>query len=78
MRRINITIEIEDSNELEYALELELKETFGSSIISYTRLPDDKQLYLNDNKYRECCMKVKAANRAKYEYFDKNRPDEKR
>ena len=72
MRRVNLTIEIEDNNLVEVAMELELRELLGQSIVSYKKVPDDKELYGNDHKYRELCMKVKAAQRYKYEYYDKN------
>ena len=75
MRRINITIEIEDNDLVELAMERELRELFGSSIKDYRKIPDDQELYKNDNKYRELSMKVKAAKRYKYEYYDKNRTD---
>ena len=73
MRRINITIEIEDCDIIEIAMERELRELFGSSIKDYRNIPDDQELYKNDNKYRELSMKVKAAKRYKYEYYDKHR-----
>ena len=73
MRRVNLTIEIEDNNLVEVALELELRELLGQSIISYIRVPDDKNMHDNDHKYRELCMKVKAAKRYKYEYYNNNR-----
>ena len=73
MRRINLTIEIEDNNLVEVAMELELRGLLGQSIVSYVRVPNDKELYDNDHKYRELCTKVKAAKRYKYEYFDNNR-----
>ena len=73
MRKINLTIEIEDNNLVEVALELELRELLGQSIVSYTRLPDDKKLYEDDHKYRELCMKVKAAKRYKYDYYNNKR-----
>jgi len=75
MRRINITIEIEDNNLIEIAMERELRELFGSAIKDYRKIPNDQELYKNDHKYRELSMKVKAAKRVKYEYFDKKRSD---
>jgi len=75
MRRINITIEIEDNNLVELAMERELRELLGSSIKDYRKIPNDQELYKNDHKYRELSMKVKAAKRVKYEYYDKNRTD---
>ena len=73
MRRINITIEIEDNDILEIAMEKELQDLLGSSIKDYRKIPNDQELYKNDSKYRELSMSVKAAKRVKYEYYDKNR-----
>ena len=73
MGRINITIEIEDNDLVELAMERELRELFGSSIKDYQKLLNDMELYKTDHKYREICMKQKAIKRAKYEYYDKNR-----
>ena len=73
MRRINITIEIEDNSMVELAMERELRELFGSSIKDYRKIPNDQELYKNDHKYRELTMYVKAAKRKKYEYYDKKR-----
>jgi len=75
MRKINITIEIEDTDAMEYALEKELREMLGESIVSYTKLLNDSQLHKDDHHYRMICTKLKAAKRTKYEYFNKKRDD---
>ena len=50
MRRINITIEIEDNDWVEAAMERELRELFGSSVKYYIKIPNDQELYKNDHK----------------------------
>ena len=75
MRRLNLTVEIEDNDWVQLAFEKEIKELLGSSIVDFRVVPNDQELYKNDHKYRELSMKVKAAKRAKYEYYSKKRDD---
>jgi len=59
MRKINLTIEFEDNDLVEYALRKELDGLLGKSIIDIRTLPDTKELYDNDNTFKSLCKAKK-------------------
>lgn len=69
-RTIVVTFEIEDNDLVEHELFNSLQ---CESFKDFRKLPDTKELYESDSKFRELCMKVKAAKRYRDEYInDKN------
>ena len=52
MRKINLTLEFEDNDLVEYALRKELDALLGKSIIDIRTLPNTKELYDNDNHFK--------------------------
>jgi len=59
MRKINLTLEFEDNDLVEYALRKELDALLGKSIIDIRTLPNTKELYDNDNHFKSLCKAKK-------------------
>jgi hypothetical protein len=68
MRKINITIEIEDDDFLEYRVKLGLEQLLGSYMIDYKILPDTKELYETDSYFKNLCKIAKDAKKARENY----------
>jgi len=66
MRTIIATFEIEDNDMIEQKLFDSLQ---CQSLKDFKKLPDTNDLFENDRTFRELCMKVKAAKRARDDYY---------
>ena len=73
MRKINITIEIEDNNFVENKLHEALDGLLGLSMIDYRILPDTKELYDTDSTFRALCKGEKIAKDARKDYIAKDK-----
>ena len=73
MRRINFTVEIEDSNFVENKLHQALDGLLGQSMIDYKVLPDTKQLYDSDDNFRKLCKGLKTAKQKYNDYINKSK-----
>ena len=72
MRKINITIEIEDNDLIESNLIDLLKDALGSSIIDYQVLPDTKELYENDSHFKKLTKAYYEAKRLRNDYINEH------
>jgi hypothetical protein len=70
MRKINITIEIQDNDLIEFKLNETLCVLLGNSMIDYQVLTNTKELYDNDEHFRKLCKLHKAAQREKNDYIN--------
>ena len=66
-RRIIVTFEIEDNDFVEQKL---FDNVQCDSFKDFKVLPDTTQLYESDSKFREYCIKVKAAKRCRDDYIN--------
>ncbi len=69
MRKINITLVCDDDHEA-YHLEKLLKDNYKDVDVTY--LTNTKKMYEEDANFRELCMKVKAAKRARNVYINEH------
>ena len=69
-RKINVTIEIEDSDHIEYQLSIALKSLLGTSMTDYKVLPDTSELYKNDSTFRALCKAKKTAKQKHNDYIN--------
>lgn len=69
MKTVNFTIELADDEEI-LRFEHWLKDLVN--VKDLTILPDTRDLYDTDRKFRELCMKEKAARRYKNDYINKH------
>lgn len=72
-RKINITIEIEDSNFVENQLHQALDGLLGQSMIDYKVLPDTSELYENDENFRKLCKGMKTTKQKYNDYINKTK-----
>ena len=72
-RKINITIEIEDSNFVENKLHQALDGLLGQSMIDYKVLPDTNNLYETDENFRKLCGGLKIAKQKYNDYINKTK-----
>ena len=77
MRRINITIKIEDSDFIEDALRTKLLGLLGGSMTDYTLLPNTDYLHQTDSNFRRLYKAEKLAKRAKKDYIYKTKLNKK-
>jgi len=71
MRRINITIEIEDSDYVELNLRSALIELLGRSMTDYKVIKDTRELYKNDPNFMKIVKAEKKAKKIKQDYIHK-------
>lgn len=69
-RIIIAKFEIEDNDVVEQQLFNSLQ---CQSLKDFQKLPDTDKLYESDRTFRELCMKVKGAKRARDDYYQKKR-----
>ena len=72
MRKINITIEIEDNDLIELQLLDFLKDSLGDSIVDYQVLPDTKDLYENDSHFKKLTKAYYEAKRIRNDYINEH------
>jgi len=72
MRRINITIEIEDSDYVELNLRSALIELLGRSMTDYKVIKDTRELYKNDPNFMKIVKAEKKAKKIKQDYIHKH------
>ena len=72
MRKINITIEIEDNDLIELQLLDFLKDSLGDSIVDYQVLPDTKDLYENDSHFKKLTKAYYEAKRLRNDYINEH------
>ena len=72
MRKINITISIEDNDLMEYNLEKELRALLGVSLIDYRVFPNIEHLKENESYKKLVQAKIKAG-RTLDDYINNNR-----
>ena len=72
MRKINITIEIEDNDLIELQLLDFLKDSLGDSIVDYQVLPDTKDLYENDSHFKKLTKAYYEAKRVRNDYINEH------
>ena len=72
-RKINITIEIEDSNFVENKLHQALDGLLGQSMIDYKVLPDTNELYETDENFRKLYKEQKKAKQKYQDYINKTK-----
>jgi len=71
-RKINVTIEIDDNDVIEYNLHNTLKSILGTSLIDYSKLTDTKELYENDEHFRKITKAYYSAKKTRNDYINKN------
>lgn len=69
-RIINITFQIEDNDQVEYAFEKELRDMFGSSVKDYTVIPDTKNLYETDSHFKKLTSEYYKAKKIRNDYIN--------
>lgn len=71
-RKINITIEIEDNDLIEFNLHNFLHKNLGTSIIDYTKLSDTKWLYDNDSHFKKLTKAYYEAKKTRNDYINEH------
>ena len=69
-RKINITVEIEDNDLIEFQLIKSLTVLLGNSMTDYQVLTDTKELYDNDETFRKLCKALKDAKQLRNDYIN--------
>lgn len=72
MKKVNITIEIEDNEFIEQNLYHLMRDTLGDSLKDYTVLSNTKKMYDNDTSFKKLVKCVKEAKRARDVYINEH------
>jgi len=72
-RKINFTVEFEDSDLIEHNLLKFLNTNLGASIIDYQVLIDSKELYKNDEHFKKLSDSYFKAKRERNDYLHRHK-----